>query len=126
MAVRRRRVPTTLIQVCTVQPVKVRTLTATGGAPSRYGAISGRRPHIEQTRKGLRQAFAPLKEEGALVIAEQTEIAASSHRARTTTSTPARTETFTARTRAGVGRRMTTVAGRTQVPSRPRIPRMQH
>jgi hypothetical protein len=108
MAVRPRRVPTTLITVCTGRRVRVRTLTATGEVPSPYGATNGE------------------KERAAPVIAEQMEIAASSHRARTTICTPARMGTSTARTRAAVGKSMTMVAGRIQVQNQLPMPRMRH
>ena len=125
MAVRPRRVLTTPIRVCMVQRVKVRTLTAIGAVRSRYAATSGHRPRIEQARKGLRQAFGLLKEHAVPVTAVQMGIVASSRKARMTICTPARTEMFTARTPAAVGRSMTTVAGRIRLPGRLPIARMQ-
>src|SRR5580704_17004811 len=108
-----------------VQPGRARTRMAAGTVRLWYVGTSGPRPHIDPTRKGLRLGFEPLKEHAASVTPAEMETAASSHKARTTICTPAKTETSIARTPAGVGRSMRTVVGRILVPSRLRMPRMQ-
>ena len=123
MAVRRLLEAITLTPVCMVQRARRQTLTAAGEAQLQYVATSGRGLHIDQTRRGLQQAFGPLKEREAPATAVPMGIAASSRRARMTICTPARMGTSIARSPAVVGRSMKTVAGRIRHPSRLLMPR---
>src|ERR1700735_4441535 len=93
------------------QLARVRTLMETGGVLSQYAETSGRRQRTGPTPTEPQQAFAPLREPGVSVITAPMEIAGSSRRVRTITSTRAEMAMSTARTQAEIGKNMRMVAG---------------
>ncbi len=96
----------------------------TGGVLSQYAETSGRRQRTGPTPTEPQQAFAPLREPGVSVITAPMEIAGSSRRVRTITSTRAEMAMSTARTQAEIGKNMRMVAGQTRGQSRLLTPRM--